>query len=142
MTEPQPSPALTLEQQIAWDLGHKAGTDAVECIMRTLRLTGSPVTRLAASVFASADVLAIPLAIMMSRRDKSPEEVVDLLFGKMRAQLIGAVTDVRDAADSRAPETAPPQPTERTLSAHPRPHRSASHEAAQLRHACPPAGGI
>ena len=95
MTEPQAAPARSLEMQIAEDLGKKAGRDAVETILRTLRLTDSQLIRLAAGVSASTSVLAIPLAVMMQRRDKSPEEVVEALLDMVRPQLIGAVGHVR-----------------------------------------------
>lgn len=113
MTQPRPNPMDELGKQIAHDLGHKAGTDAVATIARTLALSTDPLVRLATAVFAANHVMAIPLAIMMGRKDRTAEEVVDALFDMMRPQLIGAVTDVRAGHPAGAPETAPPPPIER-----------------------------
>ena len=113
MTEPCRTPLDNLGKEIAHDLGRKAGNDAVAAIQRTLAICPSPVVRLATAVFAANHVMAIPLAIMMGRKDKTAEQVVDALFDMLRPQLIGAVTDVRADHTARAPETAPPPPVER-----------------------------
>lgn len=110
---PRPSSDDALAKQVAKDLGAKAGADAVAAIQRTLPIAPAPRYQLFIATFAVMQVASLPLAIMMRRADKSPEQVVDGLFEAIRPQLIDAVTSTRAEFATRAPETAPPPPVER-----------------------------
>lgn len=110
---PRPFSMDPVARQVAQDLGTKAGSDAVAAIARAMSLIPDRRYRLFIATYAVLQVASLPLSIMMSRKDKTPEQVVEGLFEAMRPQLIDAVTGTRAEFANLVPETAPPPPVER-----------------------------